>query len=100
MYGHNQGQPVQAVELPPGVQAAAQAQGFDAQAYAFKAAQEQLRPPRLVRIALIQHGIVKPTTAPFAEQRQVRGGGTAPRTARLAAQAGTLVHLAPALPRG
>lgn len=41
------------------------------QAYTFEAAAEQLRPPRVVRIGLIQHGMVAPTTAPFEEQRQV-----------------------------
>jgi beta-ureidopropionase len=72
LYGANQGQPVASLELSKQVQQAAAEQQFDLQAYQFKAAAEQLRPPRLVRIGLIQHGIVEPTTAPFAEQRQVR----------------------------
>ncbi len=42
------------------------------QAYRFQAAAEQLRPPRVVRIGIIQHGMVAPTTAPIEEQRQVR----------------------------
>lgn len=37
--------------------------------YRFEAAQEQFRPPQITRIALLQHSISKPTTAPFAEQR-------------------------------
>lgn len=37
--------------------------------YRFEAAEEQFRPPQTTRIALIQHSIVKPTTAPFQEQR-------------------------------
>ena len=45
------------------------------QAYRFDAAPEQLRPPRIVRIGLVQNGIKAPTTAPYAEQREVRGGG-------------------------
>jgi beta-ureidopropionase len=49
----------------------AAAADFDLQACAFQAAREQLRPPRIVRIGLVQHGIVLPTTAPFADQRQV-----------------------------
>jgi beta-ureidopropionase len=72
LYGANQGQPVALLELPKQAQQAAAEQEFDLQAYQFKAAAEQLRPPRIVRIGLIQHGIIKPTTAPFAEQRQVR----------------------------
>lgn len=42
------------------------------QAYRFDAAPEQLRPPRIVRIGLVQNSIKAPTTAPYAEQRQVR----------------------------
>ena len=42
---------------------------FDLQAYRFHAAPEQLRPPRLVRIALLQNAIISPTTAPYSEQR-------------------------------
>jgi beta-ureidopropionase len=72
LYGSNQGQPVQALELPQQLAELARTQAFDLQAYRFRAAPEQLRTPRVVRIALIQHGIIKPTTAPFGEQRQVR----------------------------
>lgn len=72
LYGANQGKPVEPLQLPAGVQEAAVQHNFDLQACGFKAAREQLRAPRTVRIALIQHGIVKPTTAPFQEQRQVR----------------------------
>lgn len=73
LYGANQGGPVTELELPKQAQQAAAEQGFDLQAYQFKAAVEQLRPARVVRIGLIQHGIVQPTTAPFLEQRQVGG---------------------------
>lgn len=75
LYGANQGRPVEALQLPKEVAALAVAHDFDLQAYRFCAAPEQLRAPRIVRIGLIQHAIVKPTTAPFAEQRQVRGEG-------------------------
>jgi beta-ureidopropionase len=71
LYGANQGQAVAALDLPKQAHQAANSHNFDLQAYQFKAAIEQLRSPRIVRIGLIQHGIVKPTTAPFAEQRQV-----------------------------
>ena len=48
-----------------------QAGGFDVQAHRFAAAPEQLRPPRVVRVGLVQHSIQAPTTAPFAEQLEV-----------------------------
>lgn len=44
------------------------------QRYAFRAAPEQLRPRRNVRIGLVQNAIVAPTTAPFAEQSKVQTG--------------------------
>lgn len=65
--------------------AAAAARPFDFRGYAFAAAPEELRPPRMVRIGLVQNAVVAQTTAPFAEQRQVRRGawgrGRAPRRA-------------------
>lgn len=39
--------------------------------YRFEAALEQLRPPRKVRVGLVQHRIVLPTDAPILDQ--VRG---------------------------
>lgn len=72
LYGANQGQAVGQLDLPKQAQQAAADHAFDLQAYRFTAAPEQLRAPRVVRVGLIQHGIVKPTTAPFDEQRQVR----------------------------
>lgn len=75
LYGANQGQPVVQLDLPKQLQQAAAEQDFDLQACQFKAAAEQLRPARVVRIGLIQHGIIKPTTAPFLEQRQVGSTG-------------------------
>lgn len=71
LYGANQGKPVATVDLPKAVHEAAEAKDFDLQAYRFTAAPEQLRAPRDVRVGLIQIAVVKPTTAPFAEQRQV-----------------------------
>ncbi|XP_058800755.1 beta-ureidopropionase-like [Phymastichus coffea] len=45
-------------------------QSFDLQGYRMDGAmEEQLRAPRLVRVALIQHAIVLPTSAPLWEQR-------------------------------
>lgn len=70
LYGFNQGAPVQAVALAAEVQDAAVAAGFDLQAYSIKADVEEMRLPNVVRIGLIQHQTVLPTTEPFAEQRQ------------------------------
>lgn len=36
--------------------------------YRIGAAAEQVRPPRLVRIAMVQNGIIRPTTDPVKEQ--------------------------------
>ena len=38
----------------------------------FQAAAEQLRPPRVVRLGLIQNKAVLPTTEPYADQARVR----------------------------
>lgn len=72
LYGSNAGGAVQALDLPGACSAAASEGGFDLQAYRFTAAPEELRPPRIVRIGLVQNRIVLPTTSPFAEQRKVR----------------------------
>jgi hypothetical protein len=75
LYGWNMGKAVAAVPLAPPLAAAAEQAGYDLQAYRFEAAPEQLRPPRIVRVGLVQHSIKLPTTAPFLEQRQVRAAG-------------------------
>ena len=72
LYGWNCGKPVAPLPLARELAAAAAAANFDLQAYRFGAAPEQLRPPRIMRVGLVQHGIQLPTSAPFAEQRQVR----------------------------
>lgn len=71
LYGANLSKPVAALELPEALQKVAEEQAFDLQAYKFGAAAEQFRAPRIVKIGLIQNAVVEPTTAPFAEQRQV-----------------------------
>ncbi|KAG1679667.1 hypothetical protein FOA52_006184 [Chlamydomonas sp. UWO 241] len=72
LYGHNCGTPVAQLELPTVVREAASdlASGFDVEGFVFKAAPEQLRAPRVVRVGLIQNKIVLPTTAPYKEQAQ------------------------------
>lgn len=70
LYGNNCGGPVEALQPPSRVVAAAKEADFDLQAYAFKALPEQMRAPKLVRIGLIQNKTVLPTTSPFQEQAQ------------------------------
>ncbi|XGW12927.1 hypothetical protein V3C99_013517, partial [Haemonchus contortus] len=43
---------------------------FELQAYEVTAQSEQLRPPRKVRVAVIQNSIASPTTAPVDEQKK------------------------------
>lgn len=69
LYGHNRGQPVPKIALCKHLTTLSKEKNFDLQGYAFDAAKEQLRAPRVVRIGLIQHSIQKETTAPFTEQR-------------------------------
>lgn len=47
---------------------AASERDFELKGYRFDAAQEQLRPPRNIRVGLIQHHIVLPTDAPVLDQ--------------------------------
>ncbi|KAK7146168.1 hypothetical protein R3I93_013800 [Phoxinus phoxinus] len=54
--------------LPEGAIEAAAEQDFDLKGYVFEASPEQLRPPRTVRVGLIQNKIVLPTDAPVLEQ--------------------------------
>lgn len=42
---------------------------FDARGYAFTAEQEEIRKPRIVRIAAVQNSIVEPTTEKVSVQR-------------------------------
>jgi len=57
------------IQLPEKTLSIAKEKGFDLQCYKISAQQEQLRPPRIVRIAAIQNEIKKSTTAPVIEQR-------------------------------
>lgn len=72
LHGWNQGRPVAPIHLPEAATTAAAEGAYDLQAYRFEAAPEQLRAPRVVRVGLVQNACPAPTTAPFAEQRQVR----------------------------
>jgi len=46
----------------------AKEKNFEVKLYKVGAAQEQTRPPRLVRIAVVQNSIVRPTTDPIKDQ--------------------------------
>lgn len=56
------------LDLPACAVEAASERDFELKGYKFDAAQEQLRPPRNIRVGLIQHHIVLPTDAPILDQ--------------------------------
>ena len=68
LYGYNCGSPIPELSIPPAVAEYAKSKNFQIVRAAAGASREQTRPPRLVRIGLIQNRIVLPTTAPVAEQ--------------------------------
>ncbi|KAJ9469672.1 Beta-ureidopropionase [Diplonema papillatum] len=57
-----------ACQVAPEAQAAADKAGAEIKCYKVNCPPEQLRPPRLVKVAAIQNSIVLPTTAPLREQ--------------------------------
>ena len=56
------------MEVPSEAQKLADEKDFEIKMYRIGAAEEQLRPPRLVRVAVVQNAIVRPTTDPVKEQ--------------------------------
>jgi beta-ureidopropionase len=56
--------------LNPEAQALAQRHGFEVRGFKVGCLSEELRPPRIVRVAGIQNAIVLPTDAPVADQRE------------------------------
>ncbi|CAG02467.1 unnamed protein product, partial [Tetraodon nigroviridis] len=62
------GRDTEKLDLPASAVEAAHERHFELKGCRFDAAQEQLRPPRRVRVGLIQHRIVLPTDAPVLEQ--------------------------------
>lgn len=56
------------LDLPPLTLDLAQEKEFDVAGYGFTAQKEDTRPPRVVRVGLIQNKIVLPTTASITEQ--------------------------------
>eukprot|EP01018_Ginkgo_biloba_P015038 Gb_26371 [translate_table: standard] len=69
LLGLNCGKVVATMPLPDSVLVMSQNSSFDLQAYRFCAEPEMMRPPRIVRVGLVQNSIVLPTTAPFQEQK-------------------------------
>uniref|UniRef100_A0A0D6R2V3 Beta-ureidopropionase n=1 Tax=Araucaria cunninghamii TaxID=56994 RepID=A0A0D6R2V3_ARACU len=70
LLGVNCGKMVSPMPMPNSVYAMAKKKSFDLQAYRFNAEPEMMRPPRIVRVGLIQNSVVLPTTASFSNQRE------------------------------
>jgi len=66
LYGVSE--PLQTLNIPDNVLESAKTNDFEVQGYKMPCPQEQLRAPRIVRVAVIQNSIVKPTTDPLEEQ--------------------------------
>ncbi|MCA9491287.1 MAG: hypothetical protein KC621_15255, partial [Myxococcales bacterium] len=54
--------------IPDEVARTAEANDYEVSAWRFVAAREQRRPPRTVRVGVIQNQVIKPTDAPVEEQ--------------------------------
>lgn len=74
LHGYNRGQLLASVPLPPGILSVAQTANFDIQAYRFSGSLEQLRPPRIVRVGVIQNAIAASPSSPYGEQREAIWG--------------------------
>lgn len=68
LYGYNMGAPVQELQLPEEALQDAKKFNFEIKGFVMRAQKEQNRPPRIVRIGLVQNQIVKPTTDPVMDQ--------------------------------
>jgi len=68
LYGYNMGKPVETLPLTVTAQIIADEYNFEVRGSQFTAGHEQLTPPRIVRIGLIQNSIVLPTTEPIHTQ--------------------------------
>ena len=56
------------LDLPEEARKFAEEHKFELKGYRFDAAKEQTRAPRVVRIAVVQNAIIRPTTAPVETQ--------------------------------
>lgn len=59
------------LDLPACAVEAASERDFELKGYRFDALQEQIRPPRRIRVGLIQNRIVLPTDAPILDQVRI-----------------------------
>jgi len=60
--------PLPTLEIPESTKELATAHNFEVKGYKVPCPREQLREPRIVRVGVIQHSIVKPTTDPVLDQ--------------------------------
>jgi beta-ureidopropionase len=70
LYGYNQGERVGSLPLDEEVAQSAKEWDLDVKAFEFKAAEEEMRPPRKVKIGMVQNSIDLPTTESFKDQKQ------------------------------
>lgn len=68
LYGYNMGKPVEKLLVPPVAQSISEINNFEIQSSKFTAGHEQLTPPRIVKIGLVQNSIVSPTTDSILSQ--------------------------------
>jgi len=68
LYGWNMGEPVGTLPITPEAKSIAAEHSFEVQGAKFRAGQEQLRAPRLVKVGLVQNSIAAPTTDPIQTQ--------------------------------
>ncbi|XP_037089937.1 beta-ureidopropionase-like [Pollicipes pollicipes] len=84
------GKETSALDLPKEARDAAAGASFELAGYKFTADAEETRPPRVVRVGLIQNQIVLPTTAPVTAQREALWARVA-QMVKAAAQCGVNV---------
>lgn len=68
LYGWNMGEPVGDLPVTPEAHAISAEHDFEVKGTKFRAGQEQLRAPRIVKVGLVQNSIVSPTTDPIHSQ--------------------------------
>ena len=56
------------LEIPTEASSLADSKDFELKMYGIGASAEETRPPRKVKVAVVQNAIVKPTTDPIEEQ--------------------------------
>ncbi|XP_054717163.1 beta-ureidopropionase-like [Uloborus diversus] len=64
------GKALRSLDFPEEAISTANEKNFELKGYAFDAEKEELRPPRTVRVGIIQNAIVEPTDAPVSVQRE------------------------------